>query len=379
MKKIVIAPDSYKDCASALEICNYIENGFKQVFADSEYVKYIMADGGEGTVDSLILATDGVKRELKCLDPLFREVDCYYGISQDKQTAFIEMAQASGLERLSIDERNPLKTTTFGTGQMIKDALEQGVKHIIIGIGGSATCDAGIGMARALGIKFYNNEGEELNGVGGDLVSVKEINFDDMIELPNDLKIDIACDVDNPLYGMNGSSYIYNKQKGADEATIKLMDEYLEQFATKFDEDNIALKAGAGAAGGLGFGLEFFLNGSLRPGSDIIIDYLQIEKDIVDADLVITGEGMTDHQSTMGKAPIGISKLAKKHGVNTIMLSAAYGKDYQKIYEEGITASFSPIKSIVSLEKSIKTIEENLTMEALNVARTIKIGLDLKK
>ncbi len=376
--KVVIAPDSYKDCASALNIASYIKEGFSQVFDNVEYKKYIMADGGEGFVDSMVDATGGEKVYINSLDPLLREVKAYIALSNDKSTAFIEMAQSSGLELLNIEERNPLNTSTYGTGIMIKHAISLGVKRIIIGIGGSATCDAGIGMAEALGVKFYNGDTLLNHVCGRSLDEITKIDTSGIIDL-KDVVIDVACDVDNPLFGSSGASFIYNKQKGADKRTIEIMDGYLRDFSTKFDREGINTKAGSGAAGGLGFGLMYFLGGELKPGVDIILDYINIEEDIKDCDLVITGEGMTDHQSVMGKAPIGVAKLAKSYNKPVFMLSAAYGKDYTEVYNHGVSASFSPIKSIISLEESINSIKPNLIIEARNLAMAIKVGMSLDK
>lgn len=377
--KIVIAPDSYKDCASAKQICEYIETGFKEIFPYASYQKIMMADGGEGTIEAMITQLGGERVLCNVYDPLNRLIDSYYGLSSDKQTAFIEMAMASGLELLKSNERNPLYTSSYGTGQLICDAINKGVRHIIIGIGGSATCDAGIGMAAALGIKFLDINNNELIPIASSLKQIAAIDYSQMINIPQGLTIEVACDVDNPLYGVNGASYIYNAQKGASGEMIKELDSSLEEFANKFDLDNLAKIPGAGAAGGLGFGLKLFLDAKLRPGAEIIMDYLEIESVIKDADLVITGEGRTDNQSIMGKAPISIAKLAKENQVDVIMLSASYGNTYKSIYEHGITASFSPINDIISLDQAIADIEDNLTSTARNVAQVIKLGMKLKE
>jgi glycerate kinase len=369
MKKIVIAPDSFKGTMSSIEICNIVEQGIKKVRNDLEVVKIPIADGGEGTVDSFLAAAGGSKVHLKVKDPFMREIDSFYGILPDQRTAVIEMAAASGLPLVE-NEKNPCLTSTYGTGQLIRDALDKGCNKIIIGIGGSATNDGGVGMAAALGVGFLNhhNESISLNGQGlEDLVRIDLSGRDRRLE---QCEILVACDVNNPLYGQNGAAYVFAPQKGADEAMVSYLDRNLHHYAEILRHDLGLLVQdipGAGAAGGLGAGLVAFASAELKPGIEIMLDCVGFDQLISDAALVLTGEGKIDGQSLGGKVPVGIGKRAKRHNVPVIAIVGDVGENLDPIYECGIHAIFSINRVAVPFEVARTRCKDDLlnTVEAI--------------
>lgn len=374
MKKIVIATDSFKDCMSGLDVAANIEYGFKNVFPECEYKLLAMADGGEGTVNSLVSSTNGELVTLRVKDPLGREIDSFLGYSNEREVAFIEMAAASGIEKLNPLERNPMQTSTYGTGQLLKHAIESGVKKIIIGIGGSATNDCGIGMASALGAKFLNADNQVLEPIAKNLGSIHSI---DMSEFDNrilNVEIEIACDVKNQLLGENGATYIFGPQKGGSKQELDQLENGMRNFAKvlemKFHEDPQQL-IGGGAAGGLGVGLRFFCNGTLRRGVEIVCDYLRLEDHIKGADLVITGEGRFDSQSIRGKTPIGVSTLASKNDVECIVIAGSVEPGVEVAYEYGVKAVFSIMQKPQSLEEALSSARENIRQTSEAIARLL--------
>lgn len=375
--KIVIAPDSFKESLTALEAANAIEEGFKQVFPDAEYVKVPMADGGEGTVQSLVDATKGKIETLTVHGPLGEPAEAFYGISGDGKVAIIEMAAASGLHLVDPLERNPLVTSTWGTGELIQAALIKGVEEILIGIGGSATNDGGAGMIQCLGGKLLDKEGQQivLGGIGlADLVSI------DLSELNPKLKeveIKVACDVDNPLTGPKGASYIYGFQKGGTAEQVEQLDQNLAHFASVVRQDlkqDIEFIAGAGAAGGLGGALLAVLAAKLQNGGVLVSELVGLENKICEADLVITGEGGINHQTIYGKTPICVAKIAQKYQIPVIAVAGRLSGNYQAVYEHGITAVFSILSEITSLETALEVGYKNIRNTAKNIAAVIKIG-----
>ncbi|WP_192987878.1 glycerate kinase [Carnobacterium mobile] len=375
--KIVIAPDSFKESLTALEAANAIEEGFKQVFPDAEYVKVPMADGGEGTVQSLVDATKGKIETLTVHGPLGEPAEAFYGISGDGKVAIIEMAAASGLHLVDPLERNPLVTSTWGTGELIQAALSKGVEEILIGIGGSATNDGGAGMIQCLGGKLLDKEGQQivLGGIGlADLVSI------DLSELNPKLKeveIKVACDVDNPLTGPKGASYIYGFQKGGTAEQVEQLDQNLAHFASVVRQDlkqDIEFIAGAGAAGGLGGALLAVLAAKLQNGGVLVSELVGLENKICEADLVITGEGGINHQTIYGKTPICVAKIAQKYQIPVIAVAGRLSGNYQAVYEHGITAVFSILSEITSLETALEVGYKNIRNTAKNIAAVIKIG-----
>lgn len=375
--KIVIAPDSFKESLSALEVAEAVEKGFKQVLPQANYVKIPMADGGEGTVQSLVDATDGEIILKKVTGPLGEPVEAFFGILGTKKTAVIEMAAASGLHLVPPAKRNPLMTTTKGTGELISAALDYGVNHIIIGIGGSATNDGGAGMAKALGAQLLDAEGNKILDGGGALGNLAFINLATLDSRLQHVKIEVACDVDNPLTGERGASAIFGPQKGATPEMVGLLDQNLRHYAAVLERDlgqKIDDVPGAGAAGGLGAGLLAFLQAELKRGVDIVIEATSLLEAVRDADVVITGEGKIDGQTIYGKTPIGVAKAAKKYGVPVIGIAGNVGADSQVVYEHGIDALFSIVPGVTTLENAFANASEYVERAAKNVAAVFIIN-----
>lgn len=388
--KIVIAPDSFKGSLTAVEISDAIEQGIREIFPDAKVIKIPMADGGDGTVECLVNATGGEILKEKVRGPLGDEVLASYGILGDKKTAVIEMAEASGLTLVPENKRNPLITTTYGTGQLIKAALDRGCRKMIIGIGGSATNDGGAGMVQALGVKLLDREGREIGFGGGELKKIFQIDIKLLDNRLPETKVLIASDVSNPLCGPQGASKIYGPQKGATHEMVEELDESLAYFAQTIKRDlNKDVKdiPGAGAAGGLGASLMAFLEAELRPGIEIIIEIVKLEQVIKDADLVITGEGKIDSQTIYGKAPIGVAKIAKKYNVPVIAVAAIIDDDADIVYQYGINAlikiSEPPMslaepksKKVWLIKKSIKQFlksKETLFVKLKNKENKFKV------
>ncbi|MFS8603697.1 glycerate kinase [Priestia megaterium] len=376
--KIVIAPDSFKESLTALHVCEAVEKGIRTHFPDAEISKVPMADGGEGTVQSLVDATGGQIIQAKVTGPLDKEVEAFYGILGDGKTAVIEMAAASGLHHVPMDERNPLITTTRGTGELILKALDHKVKHIIIGIGGSATNDGGAGMAKALGAKLIDANGAEIKEGGGSLNQLAAIDLTNLDSRLAEVKVEVACDVDNPLTGETGASAVFGPQKGATSDMVRQLDRNLAHYAAVIEKEmdiHIQNVPGAGAAGGLGGGLLAFLSAELKPGVDIVIKATELENYIKDADLVITGEGRIDGQTIYGKTPIGVAKTAKKHSVPVIAIAGSIGTGSEAVYEHGISALFSVVPGAVDLSEALEKAGENIERTAKNVASVIRLAI----
>ncbi len=370
--KIVIAPDSYKGSLSAFEVAKSIQKGILNVDKTIETVIVPMADGGEGTVQSLIDASGGEIIELTVHDPLFREIKSFYGIMGDGVTAVISMAAASGLPLLTPEERNPLKTTTYGTGELIKDALNRGCRKFIIGLGGSATNDGGCGMAQALGVKFTDENANEVGFGGGELQKISAIDITGIDNRIKTVEFLAACDVDNPLCGEKGASAVYGPQKGASENDVKTLDDGLMHFAQIIKQQlNLDIKnvPGTGAAGGLGAGVMIFLNAQLKRGIDIVTQTTNLADKIIGADLVITGEGRIDFQTGFGKTPFGVAQVAKKQNIPVIVLAGSLGEGYQTLYEKGFDGIFSIIDKPMSLQQAIDNAAGLLENAAENVMR----------
>jgi glycerate kinase len=375
--KIVIAPDSFKESLTALEVADAIEQGFKKFYPHADYVRIPMADGGEGTVQSLVDALKGKVVEQSVTAPLGNKIQAFFGISGDNQTAVIEMAAASGLHLVSPAQRNPLKTTSFGTGELIKAALDLGVKKIILGIGGSATNDAGAGMLQALGVQLLDANNQQI-GLGGDNLSlISKIDLSKLDSRLQQVEILVACDVDNPLCGEKGASAVFGPQKGATPEIVQQLDRALFHFSDIVQQDlhlNIREQAGAGAAGGMGGGLLLLPNVQLKAGVQIIIDAVNLNEQIKGADLVITGEGRMDSQTVHGKTPIGVAKAAKLFNKPVIAIVGSLKDDYEVVYEHGIDAVFPIIRQLKSLDETLKLGRENLISTAQNIARLYKLA-----
>ena len=374
--KIVIAPDSFKESLSAREVAESVERGFKQRLPQAEYVKVPMADGGEGTVQSLVDATGGVIIPQTVTGPLGEPADAFFGILGNKKTAVIEMAAASGLHLVPVEKRNPLFTTTRGTGELIVAALDYGVTHIIIGIGGSATNDGGAGMAQALGARLLDINGidiEEGGGALGYLASIDPAGLDPRLA---SVHIEVACDVNNPLTGKEGASAIFGPQKGATSNMVEKLDRNLEHYASIIERDlgeKINDVPGAGAAGGMGGGLLAFLHAELKRGVDIVVEAAGLSQKIAGADLVITGEGKIDGQTIFGKTPIGVARIAKRCGVPVVAIAGTLSKDSHVVHEHGIDAVFSIVPGTVVLEDAYKYAREYIERTAANIAAVWKM------
>ncbi|HDR4896807.1 TPA: glycerate kinase [Bacillus cereus] len=375
--KVVIASDSYKESLKAIEVCEAIERGFRAIFPNAKYVKIPIGDGGEGTVESLVDATGGRIISISVTGPLRESVQAFYGVSKDKKTAFIEMAAASGLQHVPVEKRNPLITTTKGTGELILHALNQGAEYIILGLGGSATNDGGAGMLAALGVRFINDKGEVIDPSGGTLHSIVAIDFSQMDPRFKGVKIEAACDVDNPLVGMQGASFVFGRQKGANVEMMKELDENLKHYAyilKRYVSSDVSEIPGAGAAGGMGAAVISVLKGDLRRGIEIVLDYTNFDKHIEDADLIITGEGRIDEQTAYGKAPVGVAGRAKRFSVPVIAIGGSVSSDYSAVYEKGIDAVFSITTRPMTLEEAYRVAEENIEMTTKNIATVWKIA-----
>ena len=374
--KIVIAPDSFKESLTALEVANAIETGFKRIFPNAEYVKLPMADGGEGTVQSLVDATQGRLVETVVTAPLGNRVQSFFGLSGDGHTAIIEMAAASGLHLVPMEKRNPCLTTSFGTGELIKQALDLNVRHIILGIGGSATNDGGVGMLQALGLRLLDKDGQSIGFGGAELANITEIQTAGLDPRLQQVQIEVACDVNNPLCGERGASAIFGPQKGATAEMVKQLDAALAHFAAIAERDcgkQIREQAGAGAAGGMGGGLLLLPHVQLKAGVQIVLDNLKLAEQVKDADLVITGEGRMDAQSILGKTPVGVARTAKQFNKPVVAIVGCLREDYDVVYEHGIDAVFPIIRSLGDLPTILKQGEQNLISAAENVARLMAL------
>jgi len=378
--KILVASDKYKGSLSALEVCSIIENTIKKMDNNIEVIVSPMADGGEGTVETLVECQKGKYIRLKVTGPLGKPVDAKFGII-DRDIAVIEMASASGLWLVPEKKRNPMKTTSYGTGQLIKKALDLGCKRVIVGIGGSATTDGGMGMAQALGVKFYDEDNKLLKFGGEQLLRLKKIDISGIHPSARSALFEVACDVANPLTGSNGAAYIYSPQKGADENMVKELDRGLANFARVVKRDlgkDIKNLKGAGAAGGLGGGLVAFLNAELRPGTDIIIEATNLDEKMKEVDLVITGEGALDRQTFFGKSVYGVAMLAKKNNVPVITINGSVfvsRGDIDRKISNLFSGNFSIINKPMSLENAIKNSKkllESITRELINFYLNIR-------
>jgi glycerate kinase len=374
--KFVLAPDSFKESMTAKNAALAMEKGIKKVFPNAECVIVPMADGGEGTVESLVSFSNGEMIKTEVIGPLGKKIIAEYGLLGEGQTAVIEMASASGLGLIKLEDRNPLLATTYGTGQLIRDALDKGVSRFLIGIGGSATNDGGMGMLQALGVSFKDRNGDELSFGGGALDQLHSIDMSGLDERIKTAQIDVACDVTNPLIGENGASAIFGPQKGASPEMVNLLDRNLSHFAevikTQLGQD-IAYIEGAGAAGGLGAGLMAFLHARLKKGIDLVIEYTGLEEKVKGADFCFTGEGSIDGQTLFGKTPYGVAKIAKKHSVPVIAFAGRIGDGVDPLYNNGFHAIIGILKGVTSLEEALQSGEENLAFAAENICRVLKV------
>lgn len=376
--KIVIAPDSFKESLTAVEVAQSIQMGLERVWPDAEFLKVPVADGGEGTVQSLIDATSGQKVFTETTGPLGETVQACYGVLGDGKTAVIEIAEASGLHLVPAEKRDPKITSSFGTGELIKHALSQGISRLIVGLGGSATNDAGAGMLAALGVTFIDKTGEEFVPVGGaSLANLARVDTSKLDPRLHQCEVVVACDVDNPLCGALGASAVFGPQKGATEQDVTLLDQSLEIFGQVTEKNvgvDVLTAAGAGAAGGMGAALLGYANAVLKPGIEIVLDTVNLESKLIGANIVITGEGKIDDQTVHGKTPVGVAKLAKQFNLPVIALAGCTGSHFQAVYEHGIDAVYACLPRPMSLQEAFHEAASNLANVAENVARTYQIS-----
>lgn len=376
-KTFVLAPDSFKESMTAKEVCVAMEKGIRKVWKDANIFHVPMADGGEGTVDALIDATDGKKVYVDVSGPFIdQKVSTYFGMLGDNKTAVIEMAKANGIDLIPKELRNPLKTSTYGTGEMIKAALDHGAEKIIIGIGGSVTNDGGSGMAQALGVKFLNEKNEEINGCGGDLGHLHKIDVSGLDKRLEKVSILIASDVTNPLTGETGASRVFGPQKGATAEMVEILDNNLKHYANIIKRDlnkTVEDVPGAGAAGGLGAGLLAFTPSEMRSGIKIVTDVTGLEEYIKKADYVFTGEGGMDFQTKFGKAPYGVSKLAQLHDKPVFAIAGYIGENIEVLYDEGMSAIFGILSKASSLEDALASGASNVERTVENIVRTLAV------
>jgi glycerate kinase len=372
--KILICPDKFKESLSAAEVAESIQRGILKALPDAQCKCIPVADGGEGTVQALVKATNGRIVQTKAHDPLMRMIDSYIGVSGDNTKAFIEMSAASGLALLQPAERNPLHTTTFGTGELIQAALDNGCREIIIGIGGSATVDGGTGMAQALGVRFFDRDGKEIQACGSTMGMIEKIELSGIDARLAESRIEVASDVTNVLYGKEGAAFVFSPQKGADPEGVAELDKNLQHLAgiiKNLLNKDIAFVPGAGAAGGLGAGITAFLNGKIRKGFELVADVTGLTSWIEWADMVVTGEGKIDSQTLYGKAPAGVARMAASCKKPVIAFAGALGEGYDRLYEEGFLSVVPIADRPMALEESMKNAAVLLERAAERVFRIL--------
>lgn len=365
--KVVVAIDSLKGSLSSIEAGNAAKKGILKAKPDAEVIVKPLADGGEGTVDALIEGLNGERIDITVTGPMGTPVSCYYGYLRESDTAIMEMASAAGITLVSDAEKNPLLATTYGVGEMIADAMEHGCRNFIIGIGGSATNDGGIGMLKALGYKFLDKDGRDAGEGGQALAKISSINIENRNPLISECKFRIACDVNNPLCGENGATYIYGPQKGvADDLKADLdagMANFAKVTAAALGRDDSEVP-GAGAAGGLGFAFLSYIGAELTPGIELILNAVGLENELKDADIAVTGEGRLDHQTAMGKAPVGVARLAKKYNAKVVAFAGAVTEGAAACNEAGIDAFFPIVRGVTTLEDAMNKENARKNMAA---------------
>ena len=376
--RIVVAPDSFKGSLSALAVAEAMERGVRSVFPDASVARVPIADGGEGTVEALVAATGGRLESRRVTGPLGEPVEARWGVLGDGRTAVVEMAAASGLTLVPRERRDPRVTTTRGTGELVRAALDAGLRRVVVGLGGSATNDGGAGLARALGIRFLDDAGRDLPEGGAALARLARVDLAGQDARIAAAEVVVACDVDNPLTGPRGASAVYGPQKGATPAMVAELDAALERYARVAREAtgrDVAGLPGAGAAGGLGAGLLFFTPARLRPGVEIVLEMTGFDALVRGADLVLTGEGRTDFQTAMGKAPVGVAAAAKRHGVPVVCLSGGLGPGADEVLARGIDALAVAVPGPMGLEEAVARARELVEAGAARACRLVALGM----
>lgn len=378
--KIVIAPDSFKESLSATLCAQAIQRGFAEVFPQADYLCLPIADGGEGTVEAMVAATGGKIIAHRVTGPMGAPVNGFYGVTGAGHTAIIEMAAASGLMLVEPTLRDPLRATSYGTGELIRHALDAGLRHIILGIGGSATVDGGTGMAKALGVQFLDEQGAPIAEGGGDLHRLAKIDVSNLDTRLAQCVIEVACDVDNPLTGPRGAARVFGPQKGATPEAVEQLEDGLTTYARllqRLTEHPVLQMSGGGAAGGMGIAACVFLGAKLRPGIEIVLNAVGLEQAVQGASLVITGEGRIDSQTAGGKAPLGVAQVAQRHNVPVIGIAGVLGEGAEIVHQHGIDAAFSILPGLAPLAEVLASGEENVYRCARNIACVMKLGQEL--
>ena len=379
--KILVAPQEFKGSISALSVAEAAETGVMRVFPEAEVVLCPVADGGDGTLETLVEVSGGEVRTCSVQNPMGETITAQWGAMGDGVTAVIEMARTSGLALLSLDERDPLNSSTFGLGQAILEALNQGFRKFIVGIGGSATNDAGAGMAQALGATLLNAEGKSIPFGGAALADLRSIDISKMDTRIENSQFMVACDVSNPLTGDEGASAVYGPQKGATPEMVAQLDNALLNFAEIVKKDigkNVSEISGAGAAGGLGAGMLAFMGAELKAGVDIVLETVQLREKLSDVDLVITGEGGMDFQTVYNKAPIGVARIAGEFNIPTIAIAGLLGQNFTVVHDHGIRAATSIVDGPISLEESSERASELISNSVEESLRFISVGMDMR-
>lgn len=375
--KVVVAPQSFKGSISALDAARAMEEGVLRVVPDAGTVLVPVADGGDGTLETLVDATGGEVRSTTVTGPIGKPVTAEWGALGDGQTAVIEMARTSGLALLSLAERDPLHATTYGLGEVLREALDAGFRSFIVGIGGSATNDGGAGMAQALGVRLLDETGKDLPQGGAALAGLRRVDVSGLDGRVMEARFSVACDVSNPLTGPEGASAVYGPQKGATPDLVEQLDAALKNFARVVERDtgtSIDAVRGSGAAGGLGGGMMAFLGGSLRAGVDIVLDQVGLDEKLEGADLVITGEGRIDFQTVYDKAPIGVARRAKRRGIPVLAVCGSLGKGFEDVHAEGIDAAVSILTAPMTLDEASARAGELIADAVAEAMRSMKAG-----
>ncbi|MDP5254484.1 MULTISPECIES: glycerate kinase [unclassified Vibrio] len=376
--KIVIAPDSFKESLTAQQVCEAVKEGLIRVWPHADLHAVPVADGGEGTAQALLDATGGTWQTVEVTGPLGNQVTAKYAQLGDGKTAAIEMAEACGLHLVPRDQRDPERTTSYGMGELVKHALDHGFRHLIIGLGGSATNDGGCGMLMALGAKCYQADGHEIELGGAGLAALSRLDVSGLDTRLFDCDIDVACDVDNPLCGPRGASAIFGPQKGANEQQVTKLDKALHHFGQlveKVTGRKVIDVKGAGAAGGMGAAWLGLTSANLKPGVEIVLQTTALASQLSQAQLVITGEGRIDGQTVFGKTPIGVAKLAKAQGIAVIAIAGCVGDGYQAVYQHGIDAVFTCLPKVMPLSEALEQAHDNIANVAENIARSLQLNL----
>jgi glycerate 2-kinase len=373
--KIVIAPDSFKESLTALQVADAIEAGMREIWPDARYVKVPVADGGEGTVQAMIDATGGRRVDVRVTGPLGQTVDAFYGVSAD--LAVIEMAAASGLEGVPPDLRDPRTATSRGTGELILAALDAGARRFVLGVGGSATNDGGAGMLQALGVRLLDADGRDIGPGGAELARLDRIDAAGLDPRVREAEFRIACDVDNPLVGPRGASAVFGPQKGATPAIVDQLDAALARFADVIRRElrqDIAQLPGAGAGGGIAAAMVVFLNGQLKPGIEIVTEAVGLDAAVRDADLVVTGEGRIDGQTVNGKTPMGVAQVARRHGKPVVAIGGSLAADADAVHAHGIEVVVAAVARPCSVAEALAAAGDNVRRAARNLAAALALG-----